>query len=312
MPKFTLVAPSVLGMPSIPDLDLQQLVEHIQGSKYANGGSSQEFEKCISEAFGAQGIKVDGIISGIFHSDPARGTPIKPINGHVPDKASPAHASSHRGSPSPQEQVDPILRKGAEGHSSSLKNIKVPCLGKANGCGKNSPKRTSNSSSKTKDVLPESPNNSKTITAGDLRQKGNELYKAGSFSKAIEAYNTALRSKGEDSALLSNLSCAKFEIGNYEGCLDAILRALRGDVMLEKAKQLCLREIKCYFNLGKFADANMSADVFLEGIISDVKLTEEINDLKQAFKWYTRYRREFSKVDISNRLREIPLRRPSQ
>lgn len=67
--------------------------------------------------------------------------------------------------------------------------------------------------------------------AEEARQRGNTLYKARRFSKAIEAYKEAAALVPSDLTPLSNLSAATFEAGDYEKSVQYATEAL---TLLEK------------------------------------------------------------------------------
>ncbi|KAI0719798.1 hypothetical protein C8T65DRAFT_802334 [Cerioporus squamosus] len=63
--------------------------------------------------------------------------------------------------------------------------------------------------------------------AAVLKQKGNELFKAGAMERASKLYAQAEKADQSNPVYPSNLSAALFEIGDYLGCVDAVVRASR-------------------------------------------------------------------------------------
>ncbi|KAF2469188.1 TPR-like protein [Lindgomyces ingoldianus] len=61
--------------------------------------------------------------------------------------------------------------------------------------------------------------------ADEEKKKGTEFYKKRQFDQAIEHYNTAW-SLHKDITYLTNLGAAKFEKGDYEGCIEACKQAV--------------------------------------------------------------------------------------
>ncbi|KAL9006254.1 MAG: hypothetical protein Q9188_000976 [Gyalolechia gomerana] len=81
-----------------------------------------------------------------------------------------------------------------------------------------------------------------------LRQEGNALYRANLLQEAVRCYTKAAGLAPTDPTLLSNLSAANYEIGDYQHCIDDILKALElctRDATTLRTK-LYLRLIKCY------------------------------------------------------------------
>jgi stress-induced-phosphoprotein 1 len=61
--------------------------------------------------------------------------------------------------------------------------------------------------------------------ADELKKKGTEFYKKRQFDEAIELYNKAWETH-KDIAYKTNLGAAKFEKGDYEGCIQACQEAV--------------------------------------------------------------------------------------
>ena len=61
--------------------------------------------------------------------------------------------------------------------------------------------------------------------ADELKKKGTEFYKKRQFDEAIEKYNQAWETH-KDIAYKTNLGAAKFEKGDYEGCIQACQEAV--------------------------------------------------------------------------------------
>ena len=63
------------------------------------------------------------------------------------------------------------------------------------------------------------------VKADELKKKGTEFYKKRQFDEAIENYNEAWETH-KDIAYKTNLGAAKFEKGDYEGCIQACNEAV--------------------------------------------------------------------------------------
>lgn len=63
------------------------------------------------------------------------------------------------------------------------------------------------------------------IKADELKKKGTDFYKKRQFDEAIENYNKAWETH-KDIAYKTNLGAAKFEKGDYEGCIQACQEAV--------------------------------------------------------------------------------------
>jgi stress-induced-phosphoprotein 1 len=61
--------------------------------------------------------------------------------------------------------------------------------------------------------------------ADEEKKKGTEFYKKRQFDQAIEHYNRAWELH-KDITYLTNLGAAKFEKGDYQGCIEACLQAV--------------------------------------------------------------------------------------
>lgn len=61
--------------------------------------------------------------------------------------------------------------------------------------------------------------------ADELKKKGTEFYKKRQFDEAIENYNKAWETH-KDIAYKTNLGAAKFEKGDYQGCIEACQEAV--------------------------------------------------------------------------------------
>ncbi|KAF8249159.1 hypothetical protein K440DRAFT_599286 [Wilcoxina mikolae CBS 423.85] len=96
---------------------------------------------------------------------------------------------------------------------------------------------------------------SSTTTSTQLRQEGNDLYRKGRLTEAIEKYLAAISLDPCDAAPRRTLSSTKFELGDYEGCIRAIHDALELESDPTKQETLRIRLSKCYFNLSRSQDA---------------------------------------------------------
>jgi thioredoxin-like negative regulator of GroEL len=92
-----------------------------------------------------------------------------------------------------------------------------------------------------------------------------------------------------DPAPLRTLSSAKYETGDYEGCITAIHDALPLENDATKRNALTVRKAKCYFNLNRLDEAEQTlkgheddrdAKIILSAIDNSRQITEQ--DKKKA------------------------------
>ena len=123
--------------------------------------------------------------------------------------------------------------------------------------------------------MPEAEPPTNTDAADEFRLKGNAAYKAGRLNdgkklsiktwihdlklmflyiSALELYMQALSLSENDLKILSNISAAKYEIGDYQGCIETTEDCFKfvGDDEKQKHYRLLVRRAKCYFYLGMF------------------------------------------------------------
>ncbi|OBZ76423.1 hypothetical protein A0H81_03125 [Grifola frondosa] len=122
-----------------------------------------------------------------------------------------------------------------------------------------------------------------------LKEKGNVLFKAGKMADAAQLYAKAEKADQNDPVYPSNLSAALFEVGDYAGCVNAVLRSwklLRS--RLDKKPDLILR---LSIRLAKalchgFRSGAISADAVHANpsTSSNVASTEELAHVWQEWK----------------------------
>lgn len=123
---------------------------------------------------------------------------------------------------------------------------------------------------------------SSTATSTQRREEGNALYHSGKLKQgvfidfvarcvdtnssetAITKYTQAINLDPKDPAPYRSLSSAKFELGDYKGCLATIIDALAIEDDEEKIQVLKLRRAKSFFYLREFTEAKQA----LEGLDS--------------------------------------------
>ncbi|KAF8538715.1 hypothetical protein BDD12DRAFT_884306 [Trichophaea hybrida] len=112
--------------------------------------------------------------------------------------------------------------------------------------------------------------------SGTKTLEGNELYNKGKFEEgwilpqiqrfidlhfefiAVEKYLESISLDANDPAPRRMLSSAKYEIGDYEGCIAVIHDALKLENDPAKRSALTIREAKCYFNLNRVVEAGQT------------------------------------------------------
>ncbi|KAI0366579.1 hypothetical protein BV20DRAFT_971757 [Pilatotrama ljubarskyi] len=126
--------------------------------------------------------------------------------------------------------------------------------------------------------------------AAALKEEGNKLFKGGELARAVELYTQAEKADPTDPVYPSNLSAALYEIADYAGAVDAVLRAwekLRGKADAKPdlvprlssrlAKALCLgvraRTISRDILLGRKADIWALRDAGIKGLEEGNKST---------------------------------------
>ncbi|KAF8243737.1 hypothetical protein K440DRAFT_605850 [Wilcoxina mikolae CBS 423.85] len=120
-------------------------------------------------------------------------------------------------------------------------------------------------------------------TSGTKRLEGNELYNRGKFEEAVEKYLESISLDANDPAPRRTLSNAKYEIGDYEGCIAAIQEALKLENDPAKRSALTIREAKCYFNLNQLVEAGQTLTGYEDGkdaknILSAIENCREITE----------------------------------
>ncbi|KAF1991587.1 hypothetical protein K402DRAFT_416873 [Aulographum hederae CBS 113979] len=130
-------------------------------------------------------------------------------------------------------------------------------------------------------------------SASVLREAGNVLYKSGKLLDAIEKYREASQLGPEDAAILSNLSAAYFELGNYQTCMEYTREALEASPERDDARRtrLNLRLAKSLFHLQDYEQ--------LRSLLADCPGDGETSSLREAF---TAVERSDSIMTRENRL----------
>ncbi|KAI4913593.1 hypothetical protein J4E90_005312 [Alternaria incomplexa] len=115
--------------------------------------------------------------------------------------------------------------------------------------------------------------------ADELKKKGTEFYKKRQFDEAIENYNKAWETH-KDIAYKTNLGAAKFEKGDYEGCIQACEEAVEYG-----------REILADFKIIAKAFARIGTAY------------EKMGDLANAVKYYQKAQTEHRTPEVLAKLR---------
>jgi stress-induced-phosphoprotein 1 len=115
--------------------------------------------------------------------------------------------------------------------------------------------------------------------ADEEKKKGTEFYKKRQFDQAIEHYSKAWELH-KDITYLTNLGAAKFEKGDYEGCVEACKQAVEHG-----------REVLADFKLIAKAFARIGSAY------------EKLGDLANAIEFYKRAQTEHRTPDVLNKLR---------
>ncbi|KAF2655011.1 TPR-like protein [Lophiostoma macrostomum CBS 122681] len=117
------------------------------------------------------------------------------------------------------------------------------------------------------------------IKADEEKKKGTEFYKKRQFDQAIEHYNKAWELH-KDITYLTNLGAAKFEKGDYQGCIEACLQAVEHG-----------REILADFKLIAKAFARIGSAY------------EKLDDLANAVLYYQKAQTEHRTPEVLAKLR---------
>ncbi|KAI0010631.1 hypothetical protein F4779DRAFT_577027 [Xylariaceae sp. FL0662B] len=143
--------------------------------------------------------------------------------------------------------------------------------------------------------------------AAQAREQGNGFYRKGQLSKAMEAYTEAARLAPSDPSPLSNLSAAKFEAGDYAGCINAagkaldLLDSLPNDVLRQR---LLTRSARAYL-IG--SSLNRAEELLAK--IDPGKGREELHDALRGSKEFEAHSPESAL--LRERLLKLPRLRPS-
>ncbi|TFK84369.1 hypothetical protein K466DRAFT_527474 [Polyporus arcularius HHB13444] len=135
--------------------------------------------------------------------------------------------------------------------------------------------------------------------AVSLKQQGNELFKAGEFKQACTSYEKAEQCDPKNYVYPSNLSAALYELGDYTGSIDAVVRSWRllrdrSDAKVELITRLSTRLAK---SLCHGARAGTVTNKLLRRVASDVRQLREASmngapdeELKRVWdEWTTVY-----------------------
>ena len=121
-----------------------------------------------------------------------------------------------------------------------------------------------------------------------------------------------------DPVILSNISSAKYELGDYEGCLATLQDISTTGSVLRNTKKwrlLLLRKVKCLLYLQRFDECMGS----IEDLLGDSEVEKEIADRANHIYVFIKHQRDVvektSNSDTHNaQLRgkkDLPLYRPS-
>lgn len=102
------------------------------------------------------------------------------------------------------------------------------------------------------------------MSAAELKEKGNDLFKKGRFIQAIDSYSEALKlsdNKHEKAVFFKNRAAAHLKQGNFQQCIDDCTQAL--DVTASDTKALFRRE-QAHEELGQYSQAYNDARRLLQ------------------------------------------------
>ncbi|KAI0858195.1 hypothetical protein F4860DRAFT_322361 [Xylaria cubensis] len=108
------------------------------------------------------------------------------------------------------------------------------------------------------------------MSAAQVRERGNELYKKGALDKAITAYKEAAALDLSDPLPLSNLSAAYFEAGSYAESVEVAQKALENpqfaaDPQSGTVQKILVRSAKSRLHLAQVDEAKDLIDKILPG-----------------------------------------------
>jgi tetratricopeptide (TPR) repeat protein len=161
-----------------------------------------------------------------------------------------------------------------------------------------------------------------------LRADGNELYRSGKLIQgkcrvsimlnracgrgsllililATKKYLEAIALSPDDPAPLRTLSAARFELGDYSGCIEAIRNALPLEDDTSKMQVLQVREVKCLLHLRRYEEAVAAAEKLDGGV--------ELKRVVEAARYYQK-RDPFSTEEKRRELHDradTPIYRPN-
>lgn len=87
------------------------------------------------------------------------------------------------------------------------------------------------------------------LEVDDLKQRGDQAYKASCFTQAISHYTAAINLGRKCQSIYANRSASKFESGDYAGSLEDATAAFELDASSDLAQKVALRACRaCYWS----------------------------------------------------------------
>ncbi|RNF17190.1 putative TPR-repeat-containing chaperone protein DNAJ [Trypanosoma conorhini] len=112
----------------------------------------------------------------------------------------------------------------------------------------------------------------------ELREAGNNAFKAGNFDVAIAHYTQAIEANPQEVALFSNRSAAHFKKGDFEAAAQDAAAAIAVDKTFAKSYS---RLHNAYCNLGRFQEAAQRLNEGIEALKASGASKEEIRHLRE-------------------------------
>ncbi|KIJ64313.1 hypothetical protein HYDPIDRAFT_112299 [Hydnomerulius pinastri MD-312] len=137
----------------------------------------------------------------------------------------------------------------------------------------------------------------KEARALDAKIKGNELFKNGKVQESIEFYTKAEKLNNTDPVYPSNLSAALYEIGDYLGCVEAVMRSWSSLVLVAQPDRDNGLALKLSNRLAKALSHGIMSRVIEPSFIKENEaIIKELENVvkdheKEAFMAWTSWKR---------------------
>ncbi|KAI5855203.1 hypothetical protein BZA05DRAFT_472108 [Tricharina praecox] len=132
-------------------------------------------------------------------------------------------------------------------------------------------------------MTPQSAARSEAAPGALLRRQGKRCYREGRYADAVTNYLSAINLDPADVAARRCLSSARFENGDYQGCLATIKDTLPLETDEKNKVGLRIRQAKCYFHLNRFPEARDLLDCYSGGSQDALNIKKTVDNGKKPY-----------------------------